>query len=179
MSVEPVTEQTAAQAETGSRWADDGGLLSEERFPGADPAYPDTLYVVDGAVAPAEGETSATADPDAGTALDEAPKTDDVTAETMETAMAPVVHGPLLTAEAEQGFLNRWVEIQVGFVEDPAESVRDADALIQEIADTQTTAFAARRTELAAGWRHGTPGTEELRLALRRYRSFIGVILPK
>jgi hypothetical protein len=175
-----VTNQTAAQTETGSRWDDDGGLLTEDRFPGADPAHPDILFATSGAVvaADSETETHAATAPDPETELDEAPKMDDVAA-TMQTAMTPVVHGPLLTAEAEEGFLNRWVEIQVGFVEDPAESVRDADALIQEIADTLTTAFAARRTELAAGWQHGTPDTEELRLALRRYRSFIGVILPK
>jgi hypothetical protein len=180
VSTEPVTNQTAAQVETGSRWADDGGVLTEDPFPGADPAHPDTLFAASGAVVPADSETQthALTDPDPETELDEAPKMDDVAA-TMETAVTPLVHGPLLTAEAEQGFLNRWVEIQVGFVEDPAESVRDADALIQEIADTLLTAFATRRIEMAADWQHGTPDTEELRLCLRRYRSFIGVILPK
>jgi hypothetical protein len=179
VNAEPVTNQTADQGGTGSRWADDGGALIEDRYPGADPAHPDTLFVVADAEAPSDGETDAAADPDEETALDQAPKTGDVAETALETAMTPVVHEPLITDEAEQGFLDRWAGIQVGFVEDPAMSVRDADALVQEIADTLLAAFAARRTTLAADWQHGTPDTEELRLALRRYRSFIGVILPK
>lgn len=96
-----------------------------------------------------------------------------------EATLNPIVREPLLTAEAEQGFLSRWAEIQVGFVEDPAESVRDADRLIDEIATALQESLQARRTDLAADWRQGSPGTEELRLALRRYRDFLGVILPK
>ena len=64
-------------------------------------------------------------------------------------------------------------------MEDPAQSVRDADGLIDEIAAALLSSFQARKTDLAAGWQQGTPSTEELRLALRRYRTFIGVILPK
>ena len=97
----------------------------------------------------------------------------------MAAPSSPVVREPLLTDEAEQAFLARWAEIQVGFVEDPAESVRDADRLIDEIAAALLGSVQARRTDLAVDWQHGSPGTEELRLALRRYRDFIGVILPK
>ena len=64
-------------------------------------------------------------------------------------------------------------------MEDPAASVRDADKLIDEIATALLESFQARRADLAADWQHGSPGTEELRLSLRRYRAFIGVILPK
>ena len=142
---------------------------------------------------------SALADPDEGTELDETSETDDVAGApvaettaaettvaettaaepTAETATTPVLHEPLITDEAEQGFLSRWAEIQVGFVEDPAQSVRDADALIQEIADALQSTLATRRAALAADWQHGSPDTEQLRLALRRYRSFLGVVLPK
>lgn len=193
MSTEPVTNQAAASNGTGSRWADDSGVLTESRAPGADPAHldgsdhPETPSPVAEPMAPTESETDVLADPDEGTALDEAPTTDDV-AETAQTTAAettaqpaptPALHEPLITAETEEGFLNRWAEIQVGFVEDPAKSVSDADALIQEIADSLHNTLAARRADLAADWQHGTPDTEQLRLALRRYRSFLGVILPK
>jgi len=96
-----------------------------------------------------------------------------------EATLNPVVREPLLSDEAEQAFLSRWAEIQVGFVEDPAQSVRDADSLIDDIAAALLSSFQARKTDLAAGWQQGSPDTEELRLALRRYRAFVGVILPK
>jgi hypothetical protein len=86
---------------------------------------------------------------------------------------------PLLSEEAEQRLLERWNEIQVGFVDDPLQSVLQADVFIQSVFDAQHARFAARRAELAAAWQSGESGTEELRLALRRYRSFVRVILPK
>jgi hypothetical protein len=86
---------------------------------------------------------------------------------------------PLLDAEVENGFLSRWTEIQISFVEDPAQSVRAADALVQEISDALVSALQSRRGDLAATWEDGSSDTEQLRLALWQYRSFIGVILPK
>jgi hypothetical protein len=84
----------------------------------------------------------------------------------------------LLTAEAESDMRSRWTAIQVSFVEDPRTSVEDADALVQEIATAFMASFRERTGELAAAWQHGEPDTEQLRLALRQYRSFIGVVLP-
>jgi hypothetical protein len=86
---------------------------------------------------------------------------------------------PLLDAEVENGFLSRWTEIQISFVEDPGQSVRAADALVQEISAALVSAFQSRRGDLAATWEDGSSDTEQLRLALWQYRSFIGVILPK
>lgn len=84
----------------------------------------------------------------------------------------------LLTAEAESDLRSRWNAIQVSFVEDPRTSVEDADALIQEIATALIASLQERRSELAAAWQDGAPDTEQLRLALRQYRSFMGVVLP-
>jgi len=86
---------------------------------------------------------------------------------------------PLLSAEAENDLLRRWTQIQISFVEDPRRSVQDADALIHEIGDALYASLEERRGDLAAGWQHGQPDTEELRLALREYRSFVGVVLPR
>ena len=97
----------------------------------------------------------------------------------MAATANPVVGEPLLSDEAEQAFLSRWAEIQSGFVEDPAESVHDADRLLDEMAAALLSSFQARRTDLAVDWQQGSPGTEQLRLALRRYRDFVGVILAK
>jgi hypothetical protein len=168
MIVEPSTNE-AATVPTGStqRWADDGGVLTEERHPEPESVHPDTSFEVVGSENPTAIETEALEGAGA------------VTETSMEATSDPVVREPLLTDAAEQTFLSRWAEIQVGFVEDPAQSVQDADGLIGEIATALLESFRARRTDLAADWRDGSPGTEELRLALRRYRAFIGVVLPK
>ncbi|NUR61388.1 MAG: hypothetical protein HOV87_22410 [Catenulispora sp.] len=67
----------------------------------------------------------------------------------------------------------------MGFLEDPAQSVQDADGLIEEITTALLKSFQERRLVLAADWQNGGTGTEELRLALRRYRAFLGVLLPE
>ena len=145
MNTETTMNQDVVSTEPTHRWADDGGVLTEERQPEPESVEPGSV----------EPETP------------------------MAAPSSPVVREPLLTDEAEQAFLARWAEIRVGFVEDPAESVRDADRLIDEIAAALLGSFQSRRSDLAVDWQHGSPGTEELRLALRRYRDFIGVILPK
>jgi hypothetical protein len=103
--------------------------------------------------------------------------------DSQEAAATPVaLHSgadPLLSAETESDLLSRWTEIQMSFVEDPLASVQSADALIAEIGAAQLASFQERRSSLAGGWQSGQPDTEELRLALREYRDFISVILPK
>lgn len=93
---------------------------------------------------------------------------------------APAGEDPLLTPEAESDLLHRWTEIQISFVENPRASVQDADALVQQITTTLLASIQERRSLLAAAWQwqDGQPDTEQLRLALRQYRSFIGVVLP-
>ncbi|GIH23901.1 hypothetical protein Aph01nite_22110 [Acrocarpospora phusangensis] len=62
----------------------------------------------------------------------------------------------------------RWHDIKAGFVDDPRDSVEKADALIDEA----VSALAARRQALVDGWKNGDQNdTEQLRLALREYRS--------
>jgi len=118
------------------------------------------------------------AETDEQTGVVETPSTEEVL---QETAAAPVGlrsgAGPLLTAEAENDLLSRWTEIQISFVEDPLGSVQNADALIAQIGAALQASFEARRIELSGGWQSGQPDTEELRLALREYRSFMGTIL--
>ncbi|GAA1012277.1 hypothetical protein Aple_008040 [Acrocarpospora pleiomorpha] len=60
----------------------------------------------------------------------------------------------------------RWHDIKAGFVDDPRDSVEKADALIDEAVN----ALAARRQALVDGWKNHND-TEQLRLALREYRS--------
>ena len=140
---------------------------------GQDDRLPDDGFVL--ADAPAESDSSPTT-PTAAVALAVLVEPSMVSSE-REPLLTE--REPLLTEEAEQEFLNRWTEVQIGFVEDPDAAVRAADALVDEIATTILQKLQARRTELAAGWRNGSPDTEDLRLTLKSYRTFIGLILPK
>lgn len=157
MNTETINTQDAIRTEPTHRWADDGGVLTEVGRPVPEFVESESESVEPGSVESESGEP-------------EMP---------MEASANPVVREPLLSDEAQQDFLSRWAEIQSGFVEDPAESVRDADRLLDEIAATLLGSFQARRTDLAVDWQQGSPGTEQLRLALRRYRDFVGVILAK
>lgn len=72
------------------------------------------------------------------------------------------------------GVLDRWKEVQIGFVDDPRSSVAEADALAAEVAEAVVAALEERRTALRATWDEAEDvDTEVLRLALRDYRSFI------
>jgi len=150
VNTETINTQDAIRTEPTHRWADDGGVLTEAGQPAPESVEPESM----------EPESMEPELPMAATAN-------------------PVVGEPLLSDEAEQAFLSRWAEIQSGFVEDPAESVHDADRLLDEMAAALLSSFQARRTDLAVDWQQGSPGTEQLRLALRRYRDFVGVILAK
>lgn len=66
---------------------------------------------------------------------------------------------------------SRWTELQAYFVDDPRESVAKADALLAEVVDHLTAAFATVRSDLGQARGEGA-STEDLRLALKRYRAY-------
>jgi|SRR5688572_26086583 hypothetical protein len=104
-----------------------------------------------------------------------------------ETGVGEPTREPEPEAEAEEPFFprdgaeqlrSRWTEIQAGFVDEPRRSVEEADGLvaaaIKQIAET----FANERSGLEAQWDRGDDvSTEDLRIALRRYRAFFDRIL--
>jgi hypothetical protein len=72
----------------------------------------------------------------------------------------------------------RWTEIQARFVDDPREAVKAADTLVDEVIRDLTTLFAEERGGLESHWdRNEKISTEDLRVALRRYRSFFERLL--
>jgi hypothetical protein len=80
--------------------------------------------------------------------------------------------------EEAASFSSRWREIQVEFVDRPRESVEQADALVAELMQRLATGFAAERGRLERQWDGGDDvSTEDLRLALTRYRSFFDRLL--
>jgi len=75
-------------------------------------------------------------------------------------------------------FQSRWLDIQNKFVDDPRDSVQQADALVADILKSVTMSFSHRRTSLEQQWNGGKDvSTEDLRLALKRYRSFFNRLL--
>ncbi|MER7196370.1 hypothetical protein CG723_22430 [Streptomyces sp. CB01635] len=84
----------------------------------------------------------------------------------------------LLSAEDEEGFRSRWQEVQSKFVDDPRDAVHSADALVAEVMQTLAATFAERKQELEEQWSRGERAdTEDLRMALRHYRSFFNRLL--
>jgi hypothetical protein len=77
-----------------------------------------------------------------------------------------------------EGFQSRWEEIQVRFVDEPRGAVEDADALVATVMQRLAEGFAQERERLEAQWGRGEDiSTEDLRIALQRYRSFFQRLL--
>jgi hypothetical protein len=84
----------------------------------------------------------------------------------------------LLADEDAGGFRSRWNEIQVRFVDEPRGSVQKADGLVAEMTGRLTQMFSEERTRLESQWERGDDvSTEDLRIALQRYRSFFERLL--
>jgi hypothetical protein len=85
---------------------------------------------------------------------------------------------PLVGSEEAEGLRSRWQKIQNEFVDDPQDAVRAADALVAEVMQMLATTFAAHKQGLEGQWEQGRQvQTEELRVALQRYRSFFHRLL--
>jgi len=85
----------------------------------------------------------------------------------------------LIDEEKVTGFRDRWQNVQTGFVDDPKQAVQQADELVAAVISALATTFAEHKSELESQWQQGEPATEELRIALRRYRSFFDQLLPR
>jgi len=85
---------------------------------------------------------------------------------------------PLFPDEELGGYRTRWDAIQTGFVDEPRRAVEEADALVAEVMKRLAEVFADERADLEGQWDRGDQiSTEDLRLALRRYRSFFQRLL--
>jgi hypothetical protein len=77
-----------------------------------------------------------------------------------------------------QSFRSRWDEVQGRFVDEPRESVQKADDLVSDLVDRLTSGFAETRSGLEDQWNKGEDAsTEDLRVALMRYRAFFQRLL--
>ena len=72
----------------------------------------------------------------------------------------------------------QWAAIQSTFVDEPRESVEEADQLISDALNQVQTLLAAERTILQRQWESPeAPSTDDLRAALRGYRSLLERLL--
>ena len=97
----------------------------------------------------------------------------DAAASTPDAGAAP------LFPENEAGELRRrWDSVQASFVDEPRRAVEQADELVANAMKRLAETFANERAALESQWDRGdSVSTEDLRLALQRYRSFFGRLL--
>ena len=77
-----------------------------------------------------------------------------------------------------QGLRTRWNDIQTGFVDEPRKAVEQADGLVASAMKRLAEVFAQERSGLEQQWARGdNVSTEDLRVALQRYRSFFDRLL--
>ena len=84
----------------------------------------------------------------------------------------------LLDENRVEELRSRWTELQRRFVDDPEAIVAEADALVAEVMQELDARFGDVRASLEEQWGRGQdPSTEDLRVALQRYRSFFERLL--
>ena len=143
-----------------------------ERIAGEKPLDPSNnttpLTTADLASAAAVPARSRTHD-DADVARQEEARPEEASAETA---------GPLFNEDESDSFRARWFAIQADFVDEPARSVEEADQLVAAVMKRLAEVFADARQNLEKEWGSGdNVSTEDLRIALRRYRSFFDRLL--
>jgi hypothetical protein len=85
---------------------------------------------------------------------------------------------PLFPAGEATSFRARWSEAQTSFVDEPRHAVEQADGLVAEMMQRLAKVFADERSTLEEQWSRGDDiSTEDLRVALQRYRSFFDRLL--
>jgi hypothetical protein len=84
----------------------------------------------------------------------------------------------LFDANVAQDFRSRWSEVQIGFVDDPKRAVQQADELVAQVMKSLAESFARQRSNIEADVGGADQAsTENLRVALRSYRSFFERLL--
>ena len=84
----------------------------------------------------------------------------------------------LFSEEETREFRKRWEQVQAEFVDEPRRSVEKADQLVASTIKRLAEVFAEEKKRLEHEWAEGdNVSTEDLRQALRKYRSFFDRML--
>jgi hypothetical protein len=93
-------------------------------------------------------------------------------------AEANTSHASLFRDTDAADLRKRWSDIQGGFVDEPRKAVERADSLVADVMKRLAENFTAERSGLEKQWDRGdNVTTEDLRIALQRYRSFFDRLL--
>jgi len=86
--------------------------------------------------------------------------------------------GPLLPADEAERYDEQWRRVQASFVDQPRHAVEEADRLVAGLMQRLATEFTETRAGLEQQWeRSEDVSTEDLRVAMTRYRSFFERLL--
>ena len=97
---------------------------------------------------------------------------------TLDRAAAVSEPMPLFSASEMADFRSQWSKVQTGFVDEPHQTVAEAEQLVASVMKRLAEGFANERSGLEKHWdRADNVSTEELRVALQRYRSFFDRLL--
>ena len=85
---------------------------------------------------------------------------------------------PLFPSSELEELRNRWSGVQTAFVDEPRQGAEQADVLVASVMKRLAEVFAEERSKLEQQWDRGdNVSTEDLRIALQRYRSFFHRLL--
>jgi hypothetical protein len=85
---------------------------------------------------------------------------------------------PLFAPQVCDEFRHRWDQVQFSFVDDPKRAVREGDELVAHVMKSLAQTFSQERAKLEKELGQNDAGsTENLRIALQRYRSFFQRLL--
>ena len=91
---------------------------------------------------------------------------------------APSTEQALFADDELSDLQSRWANVQAAFVDDPKDSVKQADGLVNDVVEQITSSFSQARSQLEEQWSRGEDAsTEDLRVALTRYREFFQRLL--
>jgi hypothetical protein len=93
-------------------------------------------------------------------------------------ASSSAIGDDLFADDEMVGLRARWDSVQASFVDDPKECVHKADGLVSDVVEQLTSSFTHARSRLEEQWARGEEAsTEDLRIALKRYREFFDRLL--
>jgi hypothetical protein len=83
----------------------------------------------------------------------------------------------LVPQQRSDDYRQRWEMLKAQFVDEPRSAVREADELVGQVLDEVEATFRRQREDLERDLHDDSASTEDLRLALGRYRSFFDRLL--
>ena len=94
------------------------------------------------------------------------------------TSTEDQVTEPLFSPSDADRYRNEWTSVQGQFVDQPREAVEQADRLVADLMQSLAAQFSETRTGLESQWNDSdNVSTEDLRVAMTRYRSFFERLL--